>query len=172
MKFFINAGHGRTDPGAVSKNNYYEKDIARSVAGFLVQMLIMQGHNVEFFQQEKSVNEVVEAEKKSNSNLFISIHCNASENVKAGGVEVLYYPNSGIGQSLAKKLSLNLAEYMELKNRGAKERNDLRVLSGTKAPAVLVELAFLSNPKEEVLLINEPYSFASGILKGINQWIQ
>ena len=59
---------------------------------------------------------------------------------------------------------------MELKNRGAKARNNLRVLNGTKAPAILIELAFLSNNKEELLLLKEPYSFASGIMKGLHKW--
>lgn len=170
MKIFINAGHGGTDCGAVSKNGFLEKDITKTIAAFLANMLIEKGYNVEYFQQEISVNEVAQAENKSNSNLFISLHCNSVENEKANGVEVLYYEGSGIGKDLANKMSKSISEYMEIKNRGAKPRKDLRVLSGTKAPAILIELAFLSNKDEEQLLINEPYSFASGIMKGLYEW--
>lgn len=172
MKIFINAGHGGKDCGAVSQNGFLEKDITKTIAAFLANMLIQKGYNVEYFQQKKSVNEVCEAENKSNSNLFISLHCNSVENEKANGVEVLYYDGSGIGKELATIVSENLAEFMELKNRGAKPRKDLRVLSGTKAPAILIELAFLSNLEEEQLLLNEPYSFASGILKGLYKWVK
>lgn len=170
MKIFVNAGHGGADCGAVSKHGFKEKDLTRSIAGFLVQMLIMAGYDVEFYQQTNSVNQIVEAEKTSNSHLFISLHCNSVENSAANGVEVLYYPTSGTGKALAEIISNSLAEYMELKNRGAKARNDLRVLSGTKAPAILIELAFLSNKNEEELLLKEPYSFAAGIMKGLNKW--
>ncbi len=170
MKIFVNAGHGGTDCGAVSEMGTLEKDITRRVAGFLVQMLIMAGYDVEFYQQTNSVNQIVEAEKTSNSHLFISLHCNAATNNSANGVETLYYPTSGTGKALAEIFSDSISEYMELKNRGAKDRRDLRVLNGTKAPAVLIELAFLSNPKEEELLIKEPYRFAAGIMKGIHKW--
>ena len=170
MKIFVNAGHGGADSGAVSKHGFKEKDLTRSVAGFLVQMLIMADYDVEFYQQTNSVNQVVEAEKNSNSHLFISIHCNAATNNSANGVETLYYPTSGTGKVIAEIMSDSISEYMELKNRGAKERKDLRVLSGTKAPAVLIELGFLSNEDEEKLLVNEPYSFAAAILKGVQKW--
>lgn len=170
MKIFVNAGHGGDDSGAVSKNGTLEKDVTRRVACFLVEMLIMKGYDVEFFQQKDSVEDVVKAEKTSNSHLFISLHCNSVENEAANGVEALYYPTSGTGKALAEIISDNLAEYMELKNRGAKARKDLRVLNGTKAPAILIELAFLSNNKEEELLLKEPYSFASGIMKGLHKW--
>lgn len=170
MKIFINAGHGGLDPGAVSNYMTKEKDITRTVAASLAAMLIEKGYNIEFFQQKENVNEVVEVEKGSSSCLFISLHCNSAANALAGGVEVLYYPTSGTGKALAGVLSKSISETLELKNRGAKPRKDLRVLNGTKAPAVLIELAFLSNPKEEELLIKEPYSFAAGIMKGIHKW--
>lgn len=170
MKIFINAGHGGKDCGAVSKMGTLEKDITRSVAGFLVEMLIMAGYDVEFYQQKKELEDVVKAERNSNSHLFISLHCNAATNEKAGGVEAFYYKGSGTGEALARLFSDSISEYMELKNRGAKVGDNFRVLNGTKAPAVLIELAFLSNPKEEELLKKEPYSFAAGIMKGIHKW--
>ena len=170
MKVFINAGHGGKDCGAVSKTGTLEKDITRRVAGFLVQILITKGYDVEFFQQKKNLEEVIETERKSGSHLFISLHCNAATNDKANGVETFYYQGSGTGEALARLFSDSISEFMELKNRGAKARDDFRVLNGTKAPAVLVELAFLSNPVEEDLLIKEPYSFASAIMKGIHKW--
>ena len=101
MKIFINAGHGGKDSGAVSINGFLEKDINKTVAGFLANMLIQKGFNVEYYQQTESVNQVVEVEKKSNSDLFISIHCNASDKPSASGVEALYYPTSGTGKSVA-----------------------------------------------------------------------
>lgn len=171
MKIFINAGHGGLDSGAVSKSGIKEKDITKYVSSFLVAMLIEEGFDVEFFQQKKSVNEVVQAEKTSNSNLFISLHCNSFTTTNANGVEVLYYPNSNSGKTLAKICASKISKCMKIKNRGIKERNDLRVLSGTVSPAILIELAFLSNTEEEKLLTFEPYGFANAIKEGIKEWI-
>ena len=170
MKIFINAGHGGVDPGAVSKSGKKEKDITKIVASFLVGFLIDKGFDVEYYQQKTSVNEIVEAEKKSKSALVISLHCNSAVNSNAGGVECLHYPGSGTGKAVAEIISRNVAEYVEIKNRGAKARNNLRVLSGTVAPAVIVEMAFLSNLAEEKMLVQEPYNFADAIAKGVEEW--
>lgn len=169
MKIFINAGHGGSDSGAVSKNGTKEKDITRIVAMFLCAILIERGYNVEFFQQNKSVNEVAEMANKTSCSMVISIHCNSAKNTKAKGVEVLYYPNSGTGKKLAENISYEISRAMKLVNRGAKDRDNLAVINNTKAPAVIVECAFLSNEDEEILLKNEPYYFASAIAEGIKK---
>ena len=55
-------------------------------------------------------------------------------------------------------------------NRGIKPRNDLHVLNRTKAPAILVELAFISNPTEEKLLNEKPEIFANAIWESIKKF--
>ncbi len=168
MKIFVNAGHGGTDPGAVSKKGNKEADITQKVCSLLAYKLIQHGYNVEFFQQEKSFTEVSKVENTSNSDLFISIHCNAAANEKANGVEVLYYPTSTKGKKFAQQVQKELVDLTKLRDRGIKARSDLHVLKRTKAVAILVELAFLSNEHEEELLCLFPEMFADGILKGIN----
>lgn len=170
MKIFINAGHGGKDCGAVSKNGIFEKDITRKIAAFLSEKLIHNGYDVEFFQQKESVEDVIKAEKKSNSHLFISLHCNAAKNEAANGVEAFYYPCSGTGKAVGDEIVRKISNKFKLKNRGVKQRRELRVLNGTNAPAVLVELAFLSNLEEEKILINSGFVFANAIAEGIEEW--
>lgn len=167
MKIFINAGHGGNDPGAVSKNGNKEADITRSVSSILARKLIKNGYNVEYFQQKTSFTEVSKVENTSNSDLFISIHCNSAANETANGVEVLYYPTSTKGKKFAQLVQSELVEVTKLRDRGLKARTDLHVLKHTKAVAILVELAFLSNATEEKLLLENPEMFANAILKGI-----
>ena len=167
MKIFINAGHGGNDPGAVSKNGTKERDITKNVSSLLVCKLIQNGYNVEYFQQETSFTEVSKAENTSNSDLFISIHCNAATSQSANGVEVLYYPTSSKGKNCAQIVQKELVKTTKLKDRGIKSRNDLHVLKRTKTVAILVELAFLTNPTEEKLLIENPETFANAIFEGI-----
>lgn len=167
MKIFINAGHGGNDPGAVSQNGTKEKDITQKVCSLLACQLIQFGYNVEYFQQEKSFTDVSKAENTSNSDLFISIHCNSATSNSANGVEVLYYPTSTKGKNCAQQVQNELVKATKLKDRGIKARNDLHVLKRTKTVAILVELAFLSNPAEEKLLIENPEIFANAIFEGI-----
>lgn len=171
MKIFINAGHGGNDPGAVSKNKNKERDITRNVCSLLACKLIQNGYNVEYFQQEKSFTEVSKAENTSNSDLFVSIHCNSAANEKAEGVEVLYYPTSAKAKKCAQQVQSELVNITKLKDRGIKARADLHVLKRTKAVAILVELAFLSNEKEEKFLIEKPEMFVDGIYNGISKFI-
>lgn len=169
MKIFINAGHGGSDPGAVSKKGTKEADITKKVSSLLACQLIQNGFNVEFFQQEKSFTDVSKAENTSKSDLFISIHCNAAASDKANGIEVLHYPTSTKGIKCAQIIQNELVEATTLKDRGIKARNDLHVLKKTKATAILIELAFISNPEEEKLLLEKPEIFANAILKGIKK---
>ena len=169
MKIFINAGHGGTDPGAVSKKGTKEADVTRKVCSLLACQLIQKGFDVEYFQQKKSFTEVSQAENNSNSDLFISIHCNSFSDSKANGVEVLHYPTSTKGIKYAQIIQNELVESTTLKDRGIKARSDLHVLRKTKAVAILVELAFISNPEEEKLLLEKPELFANAIFNGINK---
>lgn len=170
FKIFINAGHGGIDAGAVSKKGTKEADITRKVSSLLACQLIQKGFNVEFFQQNKTLSEITKVENNSNSDLFISIHCNSFSDSKANGAEVLHYPNSTKGIKLAKLVQNELIDATTLHDRGIKARSDLHVLKRTKATAILIELAFLSNPEEEKLLLDEPKVFADAIAKGINSF--
>lgn len=167
MKIFINAGHGGTDPGAVSKKGTKEKDITKNIGAMLVFELIKNGFDVEFYQQKKSVNEVSKVENASKSDLFISLHCNAATSTSANGVEVLYYPTSAKGKECALAVQNGLIKATKLKDRGIKPRSDLSVLKRTLACAILIELAFISNLEEEKMLIENPEIFVEGIIKGI-----
>ena len=169
MKIFINAGHGGKDTGAVSKNGTKESEITKKVSSLLACKLIQGGYDIEYFKQKTSYTDVSQAENTSKSDLFISIHCNSAASASANGVEVLYYPNSTKGKNCALEVQKELVKITKLKDRGIKARNDLHVLKRTKAVAILVELAFLSNPAEEKLLIENPDIFANAIFEGIKK---
>ena len=68
----------------------------------------------------------------------------------------------------------NLVAENKLIDRGVKDAN-FYVLNNTIKPSVLVELAFISNPNEEVLLNNSDFQtksaigLSNGILKILNK---
>ena len=65
---------------------------------------------------------------------------------------------------LAEIVQKELADVLDIRNRGVKQ-GGLRVLKGLRMPAVLLELAFLSNPREEKLLTKE--DFREQVVRGI-----
>ena len=70
---------------------------------------------------------------------------------------------------LAEIVQKELVDELDIRNRGVKQ-GGLRVLKGLRMPAVLVELAFLSNPKEEELLTDR--DFRERAIRGIVEAIR
>jgi N-acetylmuramoyl-L-alanine amidase len=105
--------------------------------------------------------------------LFLSIHCNAFSNPSAHGMETYYAAGSGRGQKLAAYLNDELAKAGGLFNRGVKTAN-YYVLRHTSMPASLVELAFITNPREEKLLNSDAYQnkLAKAIVQGIVRYFR
>lgn len=169
MKIFLNPGHGGTDPGAVSKTGTKEAEITKEICQILADRLKLNGYNFCVFQQKQSFFEIVKEENKSGATLFISVHCNSFKDVSANGVETLYYSTSKKGKQIAGIMQNEIVKATCLRNRGIKTNDGLYVLKHTKAPAILIECAFISNPTEEALLKNNPKLFADAIFEGIKK---
>lgn len=169
MKIFINPGHGGNDPGVISKHNIYESDVALIIGKILLNRLKLNGFSAVLYQQKEHYYEISKEENRSGATLFISIHCNGVENKEAHGIETLYCENSDKGKIFAEIFQNELVTATGLTDRGIKSRADLHVLNRTKAPAILVELAFLSNAEEEKLLVLQPETFANAIWEGIKK---
>lgn len=103
---------------------------------------------------------------------FVSVHCNSAENEDAHGVEVYYYTGSDAGKKLATAVNQPLHQATGLFNRGVKSAG-FYVLRHTDMPAALVELAFISNEKEEELLRQEEFrtKAARAIAEGISEYL-
>lgn len=167
MKIFINPGHGGTDPGVCSSHNIKESDVALAIGIQLLNRLKLNGYTAELYQQKENYFEVSKKENVSGATLFISIHCNGAKSTDAKGVEILYCDGSQKGEQLANIMQKQLVNITGLEDRGTKPRSDLHVLNRTKAPAILIETAFLSNPNEEKLLSLNSDLFVNAIWEGI-----
>jgi len=170
MKIFINAGHGGTDSGAISPTGIKEADITTIVGLMLYNRLILNGYPVEFYQQKESHFEIAPLENKSGATCFISIHCNSFSSKEANGVEVFYCKGSQKGKKLAEITQNELVKATGLRDRKIKEREDLTVLNRTKAPAILVELGFISNKDDLYSLVLQPEIFANAIWEAIKRF--
>lgn len=155
MKIVINAGHGEHDPGAIGPTGLKEAEQNLDIAKRLRDKLLKQGHEV-LLIHKASLWDVSNQANKYNPDYFISIHANAHTNRQASGIETYCYKFGGMGEKIARAVQTELIEATGLIDRGVKEGN-LHVLRETKAPAILVEVGFISNPEEEALMKTEEF---------------
>ncbi len=87
---------------------------------------------------------------KNKADIYVSIHTNAGP-ASAHGTETYCYSKGGNGEKLANLIQSNLINSLGLYNRGIKTAN-FAVLRLTNMPAVLTEIAFHTNAREEILL--------------------
>jgi N-acetylmuramoyl-L-alanine amidase len=161
FKVAIDAGHGGVHTGGKGRGGLLEKEVSLDVALRLAKLL--QQHGVEVFLTRDTdthfaeyVNDDLDmraaAVNRARPDVFMSIHTNWHSRREARGWEV-YVPQPlerSRGEGTRELAQLVASEFRKLdtEDRGIKEAG-FRVLRGTKVPAVLVELEFISNPRGE-----------------------
>ena len=175
MRVFLNPGHapdGNPDPGACSYG-LRECDVAKNVADLAADYLSAAGVEVVGCLQSDSLHEIVSASNYADTNVFISIHCNAC-NGMAQGTEVWHYYGSGAGEKLAQCIQNQIVDALGTVDRGIKAAkpgvNGLYVLSNTDAVAVLVKLAFIDHAGDAELLRSRQDEFARAIARGVTDY--
>ncbi|GAA0201911.1 hypothetical protein GCM10008919_01590 [Selenomonas dianae] len=146
-----------------------ECDVAKNVTDLLAGYLTAAGVEVVGSLQSDSLHEVVSASNSADTDVFISIHCNAC-NGSANGTEVWHYYGSGEGEKLAQCIQNQIVDALGTVDRGIKSAkhgvNGLYVLSNTDAVAALVELAFIDHASDAELLRSQQDEFARAIARG------
>ena len=165
----IDAGHGGKDPGACA-GGVREKDIALDVA--LKTGALLTDYDVIYTRITDvyvSLSKRVRIANAAEADLFVSIHCNSAPNSSANGMEVYVHTSRGADSTRAAHAIYDrLLPVSGLKGRGVKA-NNYAVLRETKMPAVLVELAFISNDGDRAKLVSEEWleRAAKAIAEGI-----
>lgn len=165
MKFIvIDPGHGGPDPGAVGPlTGLKECDVAYEVSRTIVEMWNRQHTNVKAFPSHAglgaSLRERCDYANGIGAMAFISIHANAAESKAAHGFEVFTSPGETGADFIASSIFTHIHRaFPELRARTDYDDGDpdkeanFFVLRNTQMPAVLVELAFITNFSEEILL--------------------
>lgn len=181
----IDAGHGGIHTGYKGRF-LLEKDINLDVALEVQRLLESWGATVVMTRTDDrhfstDIDEDLAARvnivNRSRADLFISVHANGVGNAAVRGFEV-WVPLSrdarGIASRQMAELVLGeLAGIWSSENRGIKDDHNLRVLKGTRCPAVLVELEFVSNPaaERELALASTRQRLALAIAEAARQWM-
>jgi N-acetylmuramoyl-L-alanine amidase len=115
MKFVITAGHGGADPGAVAFG-FREADVMLALRDSVAHKLKQYGHEV-FTDGPPKQNKVLAFALKlfGLAPIRVELHCNASVNNTANGVETISLPKDKV---LAQNLSRGVARVLGSRVRG------------------------------------------------------
>jgi len=172
----VDAGHGLPDGGAVGVGGTVEQEINLAVAKKVTEVLEGKGIRVIMTretdeclctQQEgktirkikvEDMNKRLEIIKKSNADLFISIHMNCFESEKAHGLRVFYDKSHPHIKELAENIQNKIAQVTDAATYAVKSAEDsLFLMKNTSVPAILAECGFISNREEEKKLNDDDY---------------
>ncbi len=178
-KIYIDQGHNPEGINAGAEGNgLREQDVNYEVGIYLAELLRENGNfDVRLSRptpetslgtsNATSLQTRVNDANSWGADYFISIHSNASENPSANGTEVYVYSRTSPAFPLAEDIQEQIVERLGTKDLGVKENPSLYVLRRTNMPALLIELAFITNADDAELLRDERYMFAYAIYQGI-----
>lgn len=168
----IDPGHGGSDPGAM-RGNDQEKTMTLDIANLVVENLKAHGATVYMTRHDDtfvSLSDRVVYSNEKAPDLFVSIHINACENENVHGIETHYYKDNSL--DLAKYVHKSIMSGIDENNRGVL-KSRFYVIRNTTAPAILLELGFISNAAEREKLkdSNRQKKMAELITEGIINYL-
>lgn len=150
----------------------------------LRKVLIARGYDVYMIRTSNYVN--ISNKKrailanKSGADICIRLHADSSGSSNVRGASVLYPSRnnpyvkklSAASRKLSQKILNAYCKKTGIKKRGLIKRDDLTGTNWSKIPVALLEMGFLSNPKEDRLMQKSSWQtkMANGIADGIDAY--
>ena len=164
-RIVIDVGHGGKDSGAIGVNGIQEKDVVLNIANAILELNNGLDNPLDIYLTRYSdtlfsLLDRTKLAKALKADLFVSLHCNHSDNANARGVEVYVANKESVNQHdstwLAFQLQDMLNKTLGFESRGVKFAN-FQVLRDTidYCNSILVEMGFLSNLDEESYFTND-----------------
>lgn len=175
FKILIDAGHGGKDPGTTGVSGTYEKESNLAIALRVYDLLADDSRiEVRMTRTEDTFYPLEERAAMANdwpADAFVSIHGNSYEDSSVSGFETFYRYDNGL--LLAEAIHDKLVDAMGFKDRGIR-LNELKVLTLSQVPSVLIESGYLSNAAEEAVLLSEEGQnrMAQAIVDGLKQYAE
>lgn len=174
----IDAGHGGSEWGAISCFGDKEKDLNLSISKYLEEELKSRGADVVMTRKNDiyvGLRDRVNLANKQDSVILISVHGNAlpdclDPNAHRGTSIYYYYEQS-------KPLADSILKYMTViagTNNDKVRQGSLALVRNTNALSILIEVAYLINPDDSVLLKDEDFQkkCAKAIADGIENYLK
>jgi N-acetylmuramoyl-L-alanine amidase len=172
----VDAGHGGGNLGALGSTGVFEKDINMAISHLVRRILIDRGARVVMTRTgdyDVGIRDRINRATGAGADLFVSIHCNSigyasdPERIRGSG---MYYKHVGF-RSLAE---LMYERFLGLGFEGFGVVGNFNFLLNDllEMPNVLIETAFLSNPEDEMKLMDEAMQtrIAEAIADGIEEY--
>ena len=178
----IDPGHGGKDSGAVGINGILEKDVVLNISKEILKLnksLFSNEFDIYLTRYKDtliSLSDRSELAKSLNADVFMSLHCNASQ-THSKGMEV--YAHNSDNQNTKESIALGLTVLNEstqklgFKKRGVKFA-DFQVLRETiEYSSILVEIGFITNADEsDYLSMNKNIkAMALAVLMGLYNYL-
>jgi N-acetylmuramoyl-L-alanine amidase len=159
----IDPGHGPEDPGFKGPGGSREADIVFALATQLREELASRGAEPLVLRsagEDPEPSTRAARANESEAEVLISIHLNGHEDASAEGSSSYYFGGMGsgsvAGEALAELIQDQVTETLGLRN-GRTHPKAFPILRETRMTAVQIEPCFITNPKEELLLAEEPF---------------
>ena len=180
----IDPGHGGSDSGARGPHGLMEKNVTLAICRDVDEILRANGaqvamtrySDVDVYGPMATDRQELQARVdvglvNPDTELFVSVHCNAFTSPDAHGTGTYYYPHSQRDTAIAQAIQDEMVQATGLRDRGINYAR-FYVLRNASMPATLVETAFISNYQEEFLLGQEQFrhNMAVAICRGISKY--
>lgn len=154
-RIIIDVGHGGKDSGAIGVNGIQESNVVLDIANAILKLNNELEKPLDIYLTRYndtliSLSDRTKLAKGLKADLFVSLHCNHSDNPNARGIEVYVADKKSKYKDdstwFAFQLQDELNKKLGFENRGVKFAN-FQVLRETidYCTSVLLELGFLSN---------------------------
>ncbi len=169
----IDPGHGGNDTGAM-RYGVLEKNLTLDIALKVRDILKEKGFKkiimTRSVDKTLTLQDRVDIANSNNADIYVSIHINASVKSEINGIETHYYSQNGY--NVAKVMHKELISKIDALDRGL-FKSKFYVINHTEAPAVLLELGFISNDKERNSMQSEKRQTdsAQAIAEGIINYL-
>lgn len=173
----VDAGHGGKEKGAIGCFGHKEKDVVLKISKYLEKELKDKGANVIMTRTDDSymgLNDRVEKANKNDSVFFVSIHNNALPDSlnpnEHKGTSVYYFYDEA--KDFGHTVLNTIVKELGTKNDGLHQQS-FAVIRNTGAISILIEVAYLINPEDNLKLINDNFqkNTAKAISDGIEKYI-
>ena len=189
LTVLVDAGHGGYDGGARGASGVWEKEINLRMARHVEEALTAMGARVvmtrtedvdltseprpaDLTKKRQDMIARVEIAKANEVDLVLSIHMNYYRDKSQSGPQVFYRAGCDGGRLLAGCMQESLIERLQPKKRRNALAGDYFILQ-LDVPSVLIECGFLSNAREEKLLLDEAYQqrIAQAVTEGVCMYL-
>ena len=168
IRIFIDQGHNPYGFNAGAEGfGLREQDITYLVGAYLANILNADPR-FDAVTSRKTPEEILGYDNSSSLRERVDMAAvNSNVNPAVNGTEAYVYRSDSEAYYMGEDIVAEIVRRLGTKNNGVIVRPSLYVLRRTSMPAVLIELAYISNYEDALLLSTEQYQFAYAIYVGL-----